>query len=133
MKILVERDTFTPLSTTGKLSIDGAFFCYTLEPVRRIPAGTYAALVELSPKWTTLRKYPFLVPLLQDVPGFTAIEIHIGNFPKDTEGCTLVGLDRSADAVLQSEDAFFQMMHRIAGALAAGETLTVEYTETAAP
>jgi hypothetical protein len=113
VKLTIQRDAPTAKSTSGKLSIDGVFFSYTLEPVRRIPAGTYAATLAVSPKWTALRGYPFRVPLLQNVPGFTEIEIHIGNFPEDTEGCTLVGMERGADEVMSSELAFFPLFHRL--------------------
>jgi hypothetical protein len=99
------------------------FFCYGLEPVRRIPAGTYAATLAVSPKWTALRGYPFRVPLLANVPGFTEIEIHIGNFPEDTEGCTLVGMERGADEVMGSELAFFPLFHRLP------QEFEVEYLE----
>ena len=39
------------------------------------------------------------------------MEIHVGNFPKDTEGCLLLGTDRGPDEVLNSKaavEAFYQ-------------------------
>jgi hypothetical protein len=105
----LKRTRFSALSTQGELSLDGAFFCYTLEPPksddldvkpRAIPAGTYDFVLAFSPK------HGRVVPLLQNVPGFEEIEIHIGNFPKDTLGCILVGMIKGEDAIYQSKIAF---------------------------
>lgn len=106
MKLELVRTTRTINSTIGELSIDGHFFCNTLEPTDRgltsemdlhqveaikvfaktaIPTGTYNVVYAFSPKHQ--RK----VPLMVDVKGFQGIEMHIGNYPKDTEGCTLCG------------------------------------------
>ena len=126
MLLTVARQIFTPKSTSGRLSIDGAQFCYTLEPPRGPmlhPPGIYQASLYVSPEWTTKRGYPFRLPLLKDVPGFTGIEIHIGNIAADTKGCTVVGLTQSVDAVGYSEDAFFKLFHRLP------EDFQVEYTE----
>jgi Steigviridae/Suoliviridae L,D-carboxypeptidase/transpeptidase len=99
MSLIVEvrRDLYTKLSTQGKLAIDSIPQCFTLEPAAGsdeiasrtpkgcIPCGTYPLTIRWSPK----RKA--YCPHIEDVPGFDAIEQHIGNFPKDTDGCTLVG------------------------------------------
>ena len=132
MKLSVIRSIFTPFSTGGDLKIDGVQFCYTLEPPK-VPAdgsksilhppGLFQAILYVSPEWSEKRGYPFRVPLLQNVPGFTGIEIHIGNLPKDTKGCTVVGMTRNTDAVGYSEDTFFKLFHRLP------ETFEVEYTE----
>lgn len=103
MMLTVTRRTYTPRSTIGMLEIDGSFFCFSEEPPKPqgdnpqkpycIPAGTYRGIKYQSPglKRTVL--------LLQDVPGFTWIEIHNGNYPIDTHGCTLVGETRGPDFV----------------------------------
>ena len=52
-----------------------------------IPHGAY----KLKKYWSAKNKR--FVPLLQDVPMFEGIEIHIGNYKKDTKGCILVGTD----------------------------------------
>lgn len=81
-------------ATYGRLyAEDATEICVTLEPPWRdnlkgascIPAGTYEAARYLSP----MRGYT--VPCLFNVPGRSAIEIHKGNLPIDTEGCILVG------------------------------------------
>jgi len=132
MKLSILRERYTPNSTVGSLLIDGQIFCYTLEPRKDqskgkpycIPAGLYQATLAISPRFTELKKYPFRVPLLSSVPDFTSVEIHIGNLPHDTEGCTLVGFARSVDAIQNSEEAFFRLFHRLA------EPLEVEYIDT---
>lgn len=95
MNLSVQREKLTKQSTIGRLTIDGVdnFFLYTLEPEKRdddvkpraIPAGTYALTIRFSPK------HGRLVPHVEMVPGFEEIEIHIGNSPRDTLGCLLVG------------------------------------------
>jgi hypothetical protein len=118
MELLIQRDTFTADSTTGELFIDGVFACYTLEPRADrsqgkpycIPAGTYPATLVYS------EKNGFVTPRLTGVLGFTDIEVHPGNFPSDTEGCTLVGESRGTDMVGSSRAAFADLMSRLDGA-----------------
>ena len=113
--ITVTRDQFTQESTGGQLFIDGVFQCFTLEPVTRaddvkpraIPEGTYTLDIRFSPK------HGRNVPHVENVPGFVEIEIHIGNFPRDTEGCCLVGITRSQDFVGQSHGAFDDLFARL--------------------
>ena len=60
-----------------------------------IPAGTYPVVKFNSPTKGN-------VFLLKDVPGRDAIEIHIGNYRGDTEGCILPGsrfIDLNGDGV----------------------------------
>lgn len=110
MLIEVVRLWETPLSTCGMMSIDAVFECYTLEPPEgpeRIPAGTYAVKIEYSPRFD--RPTPHLL----NVPGHEYEEIHVGNFPRDSHGCTLVGKTRGVDYIGQSEAAFFQLMEKL--------------------
>ncbi len=125
MNLIVQRDTFTENSTTGELFVDGDFQCYTLEPRSDqsegkpfcIPAGTYPLTLEFS------EKNGMIVPHVLDVPDFTEIEIHPGNFPSDTEGCTLVGETRGSDIVSSSRVAFSALMQRLRGQ----DNLTITY------
>lgn len=95
--------------TIGKLFIDKAPFCDTLEDVVRdlsdynhdgdfsdsgegkiygqtaIPAGRYQVIVSYSPKFGKR------LPELLKVPGFQNIRIHNGADAKHTDGCILVG------------------------------------------
>src|SRR5258708_4153577 len=108
MRILVKRRWFTAHATTGELFLDGLKFGYTLEPPKReekpcaIPEGTYDVTI----RWS--EKFSRLMPHVEDVPGFTAVEIHWGNFPRDTEACLLIGLTRDPqqEFIGQSKLAF---------------------------
>ncbi|ABF39226.1 conserved hypothetical protein [Candidatus Koribacter versatilis Ellin345] len=132
MQLTVSRQTYTPRSTCGTLSIDGEFQCFTLEPHAdqsqgkpfSIPEGTYQVTLEFSPK------FKCDTPHVQHVPGFEAIEIHYGNFPKDTEGCCLVGTTHAPDFVGNSRAAFAELMAKLK---AAGTPLSVTYEKAAVP
>ena len=70
----------------------GEHFCFTLEPPvkldgkpRAIPAGPYPLTI----RWSD--EFGKHVPHVENVRGFTAIEQQVGNFPRDTKECTLVG------------------------------------------
>jgi hypothetical protein len=100
MDIRVRRNLYTSLSTQGELVLDGNHFCFTLEPPvktdgskpRAIPTGNYPLTI----RWS--EEFQKHVPHVEDVPGFVAIEQHIGNFPKNTKACTLVGQTRGPQA-----------------------------------
>lgn len=81
-------------STSGRLLINGGFYCHTLElpKFRCIPEGEYAVHMTYSPRFKRI------VPQIMNVPGRTGIRIHWGNFVKDTQGCPLVGYDAGKDA-----------------------------------
>lgn len=85
MKLTLRRTISGPSGTFGMLC--GADpVCLTKEPVDPIiPAGTYKCTVYDSPKFGTK------VFLLHDVPGHSYVELHYGNFLRDTKGCPLVG------------------------------------------
>lgn len=135
MKITVERDTFSDVSTTGKLYIDGVHDgIFTLEDTDRfldqggekvygktaIPAGTYQVDVTWSPHFNRR------LPILLDVPGFAGVRIHTGNDPDDTEGCLLVGLSREGSFVGNSRLAFSRLFPLIDDAIRSGEGVTLE-------
>ncbi len=126
MELLLKRTWFYPDGIVGKLFLDGAFQCFTLEDPERgvgglclskdkiphvtcIPIGKYLVRKFFSPK----RKKD--VPVLLNVPNFTGIEIHVGNFPTDTDGCILVGdvRDPKKAAIYSSKPAFELLMERL--------------------
>ncbi len=128
--IQVKRHPTANGCTLGELSLNGKFFCYTMEdPVRpvgqkvagdtAIPAGTYPVTIERSPS------FRMLTPRLHHVPGFEAILLHPGNGPQDTRGCLLVGFTKlpSNMKVYQSREAFEALMGKLL--VATSITLTI--------
>jgi hypothetical protein len=97
MMLELQRDSQTAQGTTGRLFLDGAQFCVTLErPPSRfgeehpcIPAGAYRVVLCES------AHFGRVMPLLVDVPGRSGIEIHWGNYVNDFKGCIGVGASRS--------------------------------------
>lgn len=91
---LVLVRTEYPTYTSGKLYLDGQYFCDTLEDVVRekkvyaqtaIPYGTYSLIINYS------NRFKKNMPRLLNVPNFDGILIHSGNTTADTSGCILVG------------------------------------------
>lgn len=138
MELTLKRIAKKANYTIGKLYIDGTYFCDTLEDTDRgldqsmdletirekkvkghtaIPTGTYRVTLNVvSPKYSKRSQYNFCngkVPRLLDVPGYEGILIHIGNYPKDTEGCILVGKNTKVGAVLDSTNTFRELYSRL--------------------
>lgn len=112
MNITVTRQTLTDSALLGALMTDADFSCWTLE--RRpdaaeypcVPAGTYAVTLEPTHNARLWTPYPDrYLPRLHDVPGRSGVLMHAGNIFKDTEGCILLGLDQSQEAVWRSRPA----------------------------
>ncbi|MBR5443086.1 MAG: hypothetical protein IKV22_01700 [Paludibacteraceae bacterium] len=70
---------------TGRLTINGCFFCNTLERVGyQILALCYSVRVTHSPRFKRL------LPLVCGVPQKTGIRFHVGTKPEHSTGCILV-------------------------------------------
>jgi len=112
----------------GKLYINGKYFCDTLEDVDRglddsmtedeikqlkvktqtaIPVGIYTVLLTYSPK------YKKVMPLINNVKGYSGIRIHSGNSSKDTEGCLLVGKNTVVGRLTDSRNTFNALFKRL--------------------
>ena len=77
---------------TGRLVINGRFFCNTLERVGyQIPALCYPVRVTMSPRFKRL------LPIVQNVPQRSGIRIHRGSKPEHSSGCVLVVGDNKND------------------------------------
>ena len=113
MEVVIQRQWYTDKSVCGQLTLDGVFQCYTLEPPnqpfkpRAIPPGTYSAQKFNSPH------FGIKTILFFNVPDFTAVEIHPGNFPHDTRGCTVVGSTHEDDFVGNSRATFEALMAKL--------------------
>jgi hypothetical protein len=144
IEFLLRRRWFTDRATEGALLAVGVAFVWTLEDVSRglraemplaelvarkvpgataIPTGRYR--IALTPSERARRgalwspRADFVLPLILDVPGYQAVRIHAGNRSGDTEGCVLVGLDRSRpddDCIGQSRAALIAVMAKIEAA-----------------
>jgi len=117
MKLTVKRNFKGADYTIGKLYIDGHYFCDTLEDTVRpngekikgktaIPAGDYKVIKSYSPRFKKI------LPEILDVPGFSGVRIHAGNTAKDTDGCLLLGLNKTKGAVLDSQTTMAYFMAR---------------------
>lgn len=102
MILELKRKIFTDDSTIGELSIDGVFFCYTLEDkvrdakiknITAIAYGKYEIAITFS------NRFQQYMPLLLKVPEFEGVRIHSGNKSADTEGCILVGSSKSLNFI----------------------------------
>ena len=121
MRLTLIRIANKPTYTIGKLYIDGCYYCDVLEDVDRgldddmkeseilkkkikgqtaIPTGIYPVKITYSPK------YKKLMPLIDNVKGYSGIRIHSGNTHKDTSGCLLVGKNKEVGKVLESRKTF---------------------------
>lgn len=133
MRLKLNRVQFTEKSTIGELWVDDDEdrFCFTLEDKVRapgvkvagktaIPAGQYEIIIN----WSQRFKRP--MPLLLDVPNFEGVRIHAGNSEVDTEGCILVGFNRSPDFVGNSRQAFDTLFATMQREFNEKETITID-------
>lgn len=86
------RDVKGDKAILGKLYLNGALVCYTLEnAAKSIPIGCYNVQNSKSPKFK--RELPLLWN--SGVSSSRGIRIHRGNTAKDSQGCILVGMGRN--------------------------------------
>tara|TARA_R100001594_G_scaffold35736_1_gene65264 strand:+ start:8526 stop:8933 length:408 start_codon:yes stop_codon:yes gene_type:complete len=113
--LLLIRDTFTDKSTLGKLYFNGEFYGHTLElpwkdnekRVSCIPKGVY----EVKKRHTEESKYKYEHLHILDVENRELILLHIGNYPKNSKGCILLGNTRALNFVGESRKAFYKLMY----------------------
>ena len=88
---------------TGRLVINGRWFCNTLERVGyQIPAICYPIRVTQSPRFKRL------LPLVCNVPQRSGIRFHVGKQPKHSTGCILIPADKEkalTDLILNTQNA----------------------------
>lgn len=134
MKLRLERQPSAHGATIGELTVDMVFECYTCEDEDRhlednpdakikgetcIPRGTYNIIISQS------SRFKRDLPLLEMVPGFDGIRIHLGNTAADTEGCILPGKTRTDRTVGESRAAFNALFDKIKDALDSGDTVEI--------
>lgn len=125
MEIQVNRIARRDGYTIGRMSLNGEYFCDTLEDTDRglnatmsldeilskkrkgitaIPAGKYDVILTFSPRFKRV------LPLLLSVKGYEGVRIHAGNTAEDTEGCLLVGENKIKGQVLNSRATLEKLM-----------------------
>ncbi|SDT88767.1 DUF5675 family protein [Halopseudomonas salegens] len=113
-RIKLVRTTETAESFISDLYLNGIKIGYALELpwkdnqefISCIPAGQYTAFIRKAEtsKWShdTIQ--------LHHVPERSAIQIHRGNFPDDTDGCILPGTSKGQNSVGSSRIALDKIM-----------------------
>lgn len=122
-EINIVRIDQTENSTISKLYVDGQFLGFVLEDGEhankihgqtRIPGGRYKIVKDYTTKFTYQFGYCWHV---LDVPGFSEIKIHKGNWITDTEGCLLpnreIGFDGKNYYGVSSKPVYDRMMNML--------------------
>lgn len=127
----VIRRWFSDKETIGQLFLPvEKFFCYTLEDEIRkekvkgetaIPYGKYKVILSHSPKFGRI------LPLILGVPNFEGIRIHVGNTEADTDGCLLVGFNRTKTSITQSTLALEALIKVIEEQIQKGNDVYIEF------
>lgn len=121
MNLEIRRVERVPRASVGRLSVNGARECWTLEDVVRetpfhaplaldawvaswkiaretaIPSGRFAVTIDKSERfslaYSTKWKLALEIwtPHILNVPGFSGIRMHSGSTDADTEGCPMLG------------------------------------------
>jgi len=142
----VMRYGYRNKSTAGLLLIDNVFEGFTLEDgfnrqkiagQTRIPKGFYNIKLrtEGGMHASYSDKYPWHQGMLhlQDVPDFTWIYFHIGNFVSDTAGCILVGDSASNKEedfkIFNSTEAYQRFYLKVLFTLNKGEEVYARITD----
>lgn len=141
MKVIILRSVFNTDCTIGEFFIDGSYVCDAMEPADKglwkdmpmwyirknkvkgktaIPYGTYEVIISRSPKFKKD------LPEVLDVPCFSGIRMHAGNWPKDTEGCIMFGKWRGGSQIKESKLWTDTVIARISDALNKGEKVYLE-------
>lgn len=133
MKLKLKRIAMRDTYTIGRLTVDGQYFCDTLEDRVRdltkekkvpgetaIPAGTYDMVVNISPKFKRM------LPRLLNVPNFDGILIHRGNTASDSAGCIIVGENKVVGRVINSTGYEQKLTDMLLKAQQKGEPLSIE-------
>lgn len=116
-------------STASSLYVDGEFVCFTIEDGfrkekikhnTRIAGGYYDLKPYYHGKFATKYNYRYGHPhvwQIADVPKFTGILIHIGNYIEDTSGCILpnkaIGFKDGVLVGQGSGDAYLELCNKL--------------------
>lgn len=146
LKRIARKDSYT----IGRLYINGAYFCDTLEDKDRdtnrngifdngerkvyaqtaIPNGTYEVVMNIiSTKFAAKPTYQWWkgsrLPRLLNVPHFDGILIHAGNTAQDSAGCILVGRNTIVGRLTESMATCKRLYPILQRAADKGERITI--------
>ena len=103
MYICLQRNKPHGSAITGRLVIDGRWFCDTIERVGyQILPLCYPVKVTRSPKFKRL------LPLVSNVPQRSGIRFHRGTRPEHSTGCILLSKDKEIELtqlILQAQNS----------------------------
>lgn len=154
MELTLDRKWRKDTYSIGRLFINGQFFSNTiedkdrnlyqgmaLEEIKRIkvygetaiPYGRYRiSMKRKSPKYSQKKQYEKCggyLPYLRDVPGFSGVLIHIGNWASDSAGCILVGENKVKGGVVNSTLWFWKLYDILKAADDRGEEIWITITK----
>ena len=139
MEITLIRFAYRSDYTIGKMYVNDAYFCDTLEDTNRdlnkngrfdngetkvygstcIPFGHYTVDLTMS------AHFKRVLPILVGVPDFAGVRIHRGNEPSDTLGCILVGENKIKGKVINSTPYEEKLVQMMKAAQRRGETISI--------
>ena len=141
MKILLNRIVREETYTIGEAYVNGTYFSYTLEDKDRgltssmslkeimaikvkgqtaIPTGIYNVVYTWSPKFKRM------LPLVENVKGYSGIRFHALNTAEQTEGCIGFGDWLGGGRIVNSKLFTEQLIIMIDVALQRGEKVSFE-------
>ena len=85
-----------------------------------IPTGDYDISLTMS------QRFKRVLPLLENVKGFSGIRIHSGNTSEDTEGCLLVGKNKIVGKLIDSRITFDALFAKLEKAYKRGERIRIK-------
>lgn len=150
MELTLKRIALKPTYTIGKLSINGKYFCDTLEDKVRdlnkngkfdngekkvpgataIPYGRYEVTLKVrSPRYSKIKTWNDFcggyMPRLLKVLDFEGILIHAGNDSSHTDGCVLVGRNTVVGKLTDSVATFKKLYPILKEASDRGEKIFI--------
>lgn len=151
MEVKLKRIARKPTYTIGRVFVNGARFCDSVEDRDRglqqsmtpaeivsikvpgetaIPAGRYRIDMDTySSRYGGVQFYKDLcggcLPRLVNVPGYAGVLIHAGNTAADSAGCIIVGENKAVGMVLNSRVTLTKLYNAMKAAHAAGEEIWI--------
>lgn len=128
MELQLKRIARKSTYTIGRLSVNGKYFCDTIEDCDRlylgkpkvkgetaIPCGRYEITQNVfSNRFGNKTFYKNLcggfLPRLLNVPLFDGVLLHCGNSANDSSGCIIIGMNKVVGKVIDSQKTYTKLM-----------------------